>query len=428
MNNGGFCAVDLLEAHLADLRLAPTATLLPPMAVGSILAAFGKPQWGFLSRREPASQQALEETHMPVHPISLMRFNILAAYTRKPSAFFVGDELEHFATDADRVLGVLIRDKADNDFSGLILGKDESRQYRAVHLLGFTEVLADARAELLSSLERWHGLPDNEFFQGDSPRPLLDVFTPIVPGLRLNQAFLGVAHEIGFTASRRVIESMMPFFQDIDGNFIEQFQTTAFDARIWELYLFAALTERRILFDRRYSAPDYCCDYLGYDFVVEATTVNPTVRNGVVVEPDPHSMDKERLKSYFTDYMPIKWGSALCSKLRMRYWELPHVAGKPLVLAVQDFHFPQSMAFSSGTLLPYLYGCKFSALFDARGTLVVSSTERTQHTWEGKTIPSGFFKLDGAEYVSAVISNPLGTVSKFGSGRESDKRRILSGF
>jgi len=36
---------------------------------------------------------------------------------------------------------------------------------------------------------------------------------------------------------------MMRFYEDTDGNFVEQFQTTAFDACIWELYLFATFTE-----------------------------------------------------------------------------------------------------------------------------------------------------------------------------------------
>ena len=71
------------------------------------------------------------------------------------------------------------------------------------------------------------------------------------------------------------------------------------------------------------------------------------------------------------------------------------------------------MSFSSGTSIPYLYGRKFSALYDADGKLIISNAERTEHTWEGKTIPSGFFKQPNAEHISAVISNPLGTISKF---------------
>ncbi len=350
---------------------------------------------------------------MAVKSISLKRFNILAAYTRRPTAFLLSEELEHLATNGDRVLGVLIRDKIDGDFGGLVIGKDESGQYRCVDPLTFTHLYDSARDELIAGLEKWHLQPDEAFFQGEPKKPFLDVFLPVAASEQLNPAFLQVATTESFTAARRVVERMMPFFQDVDGNFIQQFQTTAFDARVWELYLFAALTELKVVFDRTYSAPDYLCDFFGYQFFVEATTVNPTMKNGIVVEPDPTSMDKEALKSYFSDYMPIKWGSALWSKLNKRYWEPPHVAGKPIVLAVQDFHIPHSMSFSSGTLMPYLYGRKFSALYDADGKLVVSDVERTEHTWDGKTIPSGFFKQPNAEHISAVISNPLGTISKF---------------
>lgn len=352
---------------------------------------------------------------MPVRTITLRRFDILSAYTRQPTAFLLSEELEHLATDNDRVLGILVQEKIDGDFAGIILGKDESSQYRCVEVLTFTNLLASARDELVASLEKWHQLPAEDFFQGEPRQPFLDVFLPVVKSQLLNPSFVQVSSSEAFTPARRVIESLMPFFQDVDGNFIQQFQTTAFDARVWELYLFAAMTERKITFDRTYNAPDYLCDFFGDQFFVEATTVNPTTKNGIAVEPDPASMNKEQLKSYFTDYMPIKWGSALSSKLNRGtpYWELPHVVGKPIVLAVQDFHIPQSMSFSSGTLMPYLYGRKFSALYDLKGNLIISDSERTDHTWEGKTIPSGFFKQPNAEHISAVISNPLGTISKF---------------
>lgn len=327
---------------------------------------------------------------MPVRSITLARFDILAAYTRQPTAFLVSNDIEHLATDNDRVLGVLVQDRMDGDYAGLVLGKDESAQYRCVQVLTFTNLLEAAQDSLIASLEEWHLRPDADFYQGEPRKPFLDVFLPGVPANKMNASFLAVATAETFTAARRVIESMMPFFQDVDGNFIEQFQTGAFDARIWELYLFAALTELKVVFDRAYDAPDYLCDFFGYQFFVEATTVNPTLRNGVVAEPDPSSMNKDQLKSYFTDYMPIKWGSALWSKLSKRYWELPHVIGKPIVLAIQDFHIPNAMSFSSGTLLPYLYGTSFSALYDSSGSLSVSAHERTHHTWGEKPSPPDF--------------------------------------
>lgn len=49
----------------------------------------------------------------------------------------------------------------------------------------------------------------------------------------------------------------MSHFKDIDGNFIEQFQSTGFDARLWELYLNTYLIEEQLFFDRNYNAPDF---------------------------------------------------------------------------------------------------------------------------------------------------------------------------
>jgi hypothetical protein len=68
----------------------------------------------------------------------------------------------------------------------------------------------------------------------------------------------------------------------------------------------------------------------------------------------------------------------------------------------------KAMAVSGSMLLPYLYGFDFSAMYTLYGALKVTSSERKEHTWNGKTIPSGFFKLPGSEHISAIISNPLG--------------------
>lgn len=50
---------------------------------------------------------------------------------------------------------------------------------------------------------------------------------------------------------------MMRWYEDADGNFVEQFQTTGFDARVWELYLFATLSEVGYVIDRPHPAPDF---------------------------------------------------------------------------------------------------------------------------------------------------------------------------
>ena len=48
--------------------------------------------------------------------------------------------------------------------------------------------------------------------------------------------------------------------------------------------------------------------------------------------------------------------SPLFTKLNKKYWELPHVAGKPLILAIQDFHTAGALMTSDVPLVRYLYG------------------------------------------------------------------------
>lgn len=78
----------------------------------------------------------------------------------------------------------------------------------------------------------------------------------------------------------------MRWYEDVDGNFIEQFQTTAFDARLWELYLFATLVEMGYVFDRTKAAPDFIARGLYGTFALEAVTVNQTRdKTGAIVTP-----------------------------------------------------------------------------------------------------------------------------------------------
>jgi hypothetical protein len=111
--------------------------------------------------------------------------------------------------------------------------------------------------------------------------------------------------------------------------------------------------------------------------------------------------------------MPMKWGGALTAKLKKRYWELPHVQRHPVVFAIQLFHVPQAMTILSHSITDYLYGTESSALLDEGGNLIVKSTARGPHKWRRKEVETGFFSLPESEYVSAVVTNPTGTISKF---------------
>lgn len=344
--------------------------------------------------------------------ISRLRFNALAGYIRSPQTLILSEELDWYSEANERVLGVLIKDGTDEDYSCIVLARDRVGRYRAVYNLPFSDSIDEVRQAIAPAMQKWAAKDATEYEQGDERGKPVDFFTPVVPPERLHPTFMQLINNEAFSPARDLIAAMMYYYQDPDGNFVEQFQTTGFDARFWELYLFAVLAELRYSIDRAQPAPDFLCSGLLGEFFVEAVTVNPTIINGRNVETGPPDNPAER-ERYMEEYVPIKYGSPLYSKLNRCYWELPHINGKPIVLAIQDFHYRASMTWSESALIRYLYGREFAATHNDTGELVITSQTITQHCWGQKIIPSGFFYLPGAEHISAVISNPQGTISKF---------------
>jgi hypothetical protein len=114
--------------------------------------------------------------------------------------------------------------------------------------------------------------PDTEFYQGDVKGPPVDFFTPIVPAEALHPNFKLLLEHPRYSPARDLIASMMRYYEDADGNFIEQFQTTGFDAWLWELYLFATFTELGFATVPEIQAPDFLLAGLRGGMGVEATT------------------------------------------------------------------------------------------------------------------------------------------------------------
>ncbi len=234
------------------------------------------------------------------------------------------------------------------------------------------------------------------------------LFAPVVPDRELNRAFKGVMTHAGHRPARDVMQQLFDQLPNPDPNFVKDFQTSGFDARIWELYLFALALERGWNPRRPEHAPDFfleeCSAWL------EAVTANPTQGRE---STDTDQLDLEGLQHYVDNVLPIKLGSPLTSKLAKRYWELPHVAGKPIVLAIADFHDPSPFRWNEHALSCYLYGLK-PRRTSRPGEIVTAEYDTIAEHRDGtKVIPSGFFSLLDAAHVSAVMFSNAGTVSKF---------------
>lgn len=347
-----------------------------------------------------------------MHEISKRRFDILAAYARSgPMATLMGRELAWFESDPLLLAIATLMVDTDGEFVGVVLAPDRVGRYRAIHVTGFHERWQDSLFELQEFMER---VPQGQYMhaQGDESSAAIDFFAHVTPERKWHPTFRMLREGNAFSAAREVISALMRWHDDVDGNFVEQFQTRGFDARVWELYVFSTLTEAGLDIHRPDPAPDFVANGLAGTFAIEATTINPAQRRGVTV-PSAKPVPGADTRDYYENYLPIRYAGPLTAKLAKRYWDSPASADMPLVFAIQDFHDAMSMAYSGQALATYLYGRRFAGSRDSKGNLIITPTVVTDHVWGSKTVPSGFFTQADSENIAAIIFNTQGTLSKF---------------
>jgi hypothetical protein len=134
-----------------------------------------------------------------------------------------------------------------------------------------------------------------------------------------NQKFLHLRDSHASRATKKAISEVARWFNDLDGNFVKDFQTTGYDARLWELYLFASFVELGFDMDRKNGIPDFRLLRGQQRVFVEAVTANPSHgRQFDITEPAPPP--PEDFAHYIEHEMPQKFGSPLRSKVLKEYW------------------------------------------------------------------------------------------------------------
>lgn len=360
-----------------------------------------------------------------IKPMTRHRFDLYAIGTRKALSRLLSAEVSYWSSYDERLLGLVFRDTIDEEFMWMILARDRVCRFRAVEVSGSytsvqlaTDMLHERMATVIAEVDV------NELgFQGDEPNAPFDVLR-IEPGIdrsKLHPSFLVLLESPGHMPSRSVMKELGPWLAPSDPHFVSEFQTKGFDQRIWELYLWAAF--RELGFDiEQPEAPDFLCTAPGIKFTVEATTVAASTDGPLAAHPDPQT--PEEMEAFLADYMPMKFGSSLTSKLNKKnahgksYWEQPQTANCPFILAIADFHKPGdvnergSMTYTHSALPTYLYGHRLR-WEKVDGKLIIRASKNASHRFGTKVIPSGFFDLPGAENISAVLFSNAGTLTKF---------------
>ncbi|TAN68439.1 glycosaminoglycan attachment protein [Paraclostridium sordellii 8483] len=351
--------------------------------------------------------------------ISRKAFDIYVEFIRNPIVFEIAEEVRWYTNEDNTLFGVILFDIIDKDYSAVFLKRDKNKKVKYVD--NETSFISISKAEEWINLMEDKVKRDKMQLESDTKDKIgVDLFNLVVDKSRIHPYFKAINEMPSHSAAKKLIAEITPHFIDVDGNFVEQFQTAGFNSRLWELYLFCYFHEEGLKINREYDAPDFILSNDNTSVAVEAVIAeNKTSYLEIDERRVPEYVDVEEETK---NKLPLIYGSSLYSKLshktkdkNLHYWQYEHTKDIPFVIAIADFHDVFAMNISTTALINYLYGLKHSHYYDDNKDLVVVTEKIKSHIKEntGVEIPSGFFFQPEAENISAIIHSASGTISKF---------------
>jgi hypothetical protein len=336
--------------------------------------------------------------------VSVNLAGLYLLFTREPFALMIGEELEYYVTSEGGLLGIILIDNLDSDFSTIVLSRDESRQYKAISIKVDIPNLDEARDTLKKEMSKDHIIfhENAKFF---------DVFEQINKPQQEHPHFVLLRDNSAYSSAKEAIKEVSYHYKDVDGNFVDQFQSlNGFDARLWELYLYCFFREQLFNFNRNHEAPDYIIEKGRTKIAVEAVIISRKDKN---FEPK-HPKTPDEMNRLLQNEIPLMVSNAIYDKAKKKYWEKTHVKGLPFALAIADFHDAGSMTWTFEAFLTVLYGLKPTIQNDENNASTQGFEQITSFTkTNGTEIPAGLFHQEHYNDISAIIYNPTATISKF---------------
>jgi hypothetical protein len=243
-----------------------------------------------------------------------------------------------------------------------------------------------------------------------------NIFQNIVEEEKLNRKFKSLKSQREFNPAKLLIESIAEEMNDKDKTFIRDFQTTGFDARIWEMFLFKFIQENNFKIIEKHNRPDFEVIKNGINFFIEATSSSDIKLEKFTSEYIAEAIEKNDLNAQddIIDNYVIRLGSILYSKLnKKKYWELDWVKCKPLVFAITPAHNDFARKLPDAKIIEYLYGLSHILEETENGTIIKTLEKVDEHTYESKRIPPKFFYQERVENISAVIFTNNSDLHKF---------------
>lgn len=244
---------------------------------------------------------------------------------------------------------------------------------------------------------------------------MFDLFKPIVKPDRFHPNFANcIARHNPY--DNGLLTKWADGLVDRDGKFVEEFQTT-FNSCFWELYLHAVLKEAGCKIDFSHHAPDFVVTD-PVPFLLEATVA----LNAKDALPEWSPLDLNNRPRDLNDFNRVAMIRLLNSisektkKYTEKYQKLPHVAGKPFVLALTPFDRPFFYLQVQRAIEAVLYGFYVDEQEHinepSKGVEIKGQRLRVVRKDNGAELPLGIFTDASHAHISAVVFNSSATWGK----------------
>lgn len=243
------------------------------------------------------------------------------------------------------------------------------------------------------------------------PPKEMDLFTPVVSESSQHPNFRNIhKHPNGFNCD--VLNDWARGFQDRDGKFVKEFQTT-FDSSFWELYLFAVLKHLRLEVDFSISSPDFHITN-GGGVNIEATVASHA--QGATPEFMKDGAEAPKDLNEFNRQTILRIRNSLDAKKRKYqdlYSSLNHVKNRPFVLAITAFDRPYAQLTCQRAIEAALYGYYVDEERFLRVGGTLQGHRMTFVTKDNQSdVPIGVFSTQDFAWLSAVAFSSCATWGK----------------
>lgn len=126
-----------------------------------------------------------------------------------------------------------------------------------------------------------------------------------------------------------VLEELAYWFKDPDGIFIRDFQSDAFNSRLFELYLNVVFYELDFEMSREYNQPDFLLSKFGKEIAVEAVSIAETEDPLVKKAFNDEQMDE--IRTHVLKVMPFKFARSLLKKSDIALNQRKFIIGNSII-------------------------------------------------------------------------------------------------